>query len=268
MKDQWRKLAGALLLSTPFLLLPHTGCFAEEPAAATEEILIQPEAMAALTAMGNYLNTLKSFTVDSDVSIDEVLLNGQKILVTGTTRISARLPDRLRISSKIEEIDRDNEYFYNGKIFTIYGNQNKYYASFDAPPTITELLDLAKERYNVEIPLRDLFWWGTEKARVEDIKAAMFIDTVRVDGTPCKHMAFRQEEIDWQIWIEDDDTPLPRRLLITSKQEDGLPQYISTMRWDVAPQLSDSLFVFTPPDGAQKIEFAVYDDDTQEPTQK
>lgn len=261
------KRAGTLLFTAPLLLIPAAISLADQTAPVPAEeakVEIQQEAMDALTAMGNYLNTLKSFTVSSTVSMDEVLLTGQKILVTGTTEMTARLPDRLRGAAKIEELNRDVEYFYDGQSFTIFGHDTKYYASFSAPATISELLNVAQERYNIEIPLRDLFWWGTEKARVDDIQSAFFIDTSRVDGTTCKHYAFRQEDVDWQVWIEDGSTPLPRRLVITSKLENGQPQFTSTMQWNTAPELSDSAFTFTPPDGAQQIDFAIYDDDAAE----
>lgn len=87
------------------------------------------------------------------------------------------------------------------------------------------MLDIAENQYGIEILLRDLFWWSTDKANPEDIKAAYFIAPSMVEGTPCKHYAYRQEEVDWQLWVEDDDTPLPRRLVITSKLVQGQPQY-------------------------------------------
>lgn len=270
MTNRWRSPIGMLLVSAPFLIFSATGCLDAKPSAAelVDEIAIEPEAMTALNDMGNYLRTLKAFSVSSEMSMDEVLLSGQKILLTGTTEYTTRLPDRLRVSSKVEGLDRDSEYYYDGKSFTIYSNLEKYYATFEAPDTIGKVLDIAEDRYNVEIPLRDLFYWGSEKDRGEDIQAAYFIDTSRVNGTLCKHYAFRQEDVDWQIWIEDDSTPLPRRLVITSKLEKGEPQYISTISWDLAPQLTDSTFVFTPPEGAHKIEFAVFDDPEEEVTQQ
>lgn len=264
---QWIKRAGTLLFTAAILLIPPAISLADQATkkpAEEAKVEIQKEAMDALTKMGNYLHKLKSFTVSSTLSMDEVLLTGQKILVTGTTEITARLPDRLRGSAKVEELNRDVEYFYDGKIFTLFGNDTKYYATFNAPATVVELLDIAQERYDIEIPLRDLFYWGTEKARVDDIQSAFFIDTNRVDGTTCKHYAFRQADVDWQVWIEDGATPLPRRLVITSKLEDGQPQFISTMTWNTAPELNDSTFTFKPPEGAQKIDFATYDDGAAE----
>lgn len=263
MTFQWVKRLGILLFTSSILLSPAAISLADQAAPEPAEqvkVEIQQEAMDALTEMGNYLQKLKSFTVSSTVSKDEVLLTGQKILVTGTSEMTTRLPDRLHGTLKIEELDRDIEYFYDGKTFTIFDNDTKYYASFKAPATVVELLDIAQERYDVEIPLRDLFYWGTEEARTDDIQSALFIDASRVDGIACKHYAFRQEDVDWQIWIEDGETPLPRRLVITSKLENGQPQYISTMAWKTALELPDSTFTFTPSEGARQIDFVTYDD--------
>lgn len=37
-----------------------------------------------------------------------------------------------------------------------------------------------------------------------------------IDGVRCDHLAFRGPDIDWQIWIEDGDRPLPRKYVITT----------------------------------------------------
>ena len=46
-----------------------------------------------------------------------------------------------------------------------------------------------------------------------------------VGGVRTHHLAFRGREVDWQIWIEDGDRPLPRRYLITTKWMTGAPQF-------------------------------------------
>lgn len=272
MTKRWPCHLGILLVSVPFLLAGTAGCVANTQVSSSPEIAdeekVDPEAVAALTAMGNYLNSLKTFAVTSEMSLDEVLLSGQKILVTGTTRFEAAIPDRLKVTSKIDEIHRDSEYYYDGKTFTLYSRRDNYYASFDAPGNIRELLDVAEEEYDIVIPLRDLFYWGTQKERSADLQSAIVIDSSEVRGTPCTHYAFRQEDVDWQLWIENDDTPLPRKLVITSKHENGQPQYISTMTWETDPRLAASTFVFTPPEGAHRIDFAIYEDETEPVTTK
>jgi hypothetical protein len=58
------------------------------------------------------------------------------------------------------------------------------------------------------------------------------------------------------VWIEAGGRPLLRKVVLTHKQLPGSPQWTAYLSdWNFAPQLSDSLFVFTPPQGAQKIKF-------------
>ena len=42
-----------------------------------------------------------------------------------------------------------------------------------------------------------------------------------VGGVKSTHLAFRGAEVDWQIWIENGDKPLPRKYVITTT--DGPP---------------------------------------------
>jgi hypothetical protein len=242
-----------------------TTIFMANPATAApdeKKSEIEQKAMDALGNMGEFLRTLKSFSINSDISMDEVLLSGQKILITGTSQLTARQPDRLLISKKIDEINQDDRFYYDGKTFTLFGNNNRYYASFKAPETINQLIDLAKARYNIEVPLRDLFAWEADSSQASNIQSALFIDSTEINGILCNHFAFRQKEVDWQIWIEQGETPLPRKLVITSKEEVGQPQYMSTMKWDISPEMSEEMFVFTPPEDANEIQFESYEEKT------
>jgi hypothetical protein len=219
--------------------------------------VIEPKAMEALQKMGGFLRTLKAYEVSFKVSKDEVLDSGQKIMVDGTSKLTVQTPDRLHFSTKIDEAHRDLQFFYDGKTFTIYGNTNKFYASVPAPATIRELLDVAEERYDIDLPFRDLFVWGTDKADVAAIQSAIYIGPTKIDGVPCDHFAFRNVDVDWQICIEQGDTPLPRKLVITTMDEAERPQYVSIMNWKLSPKIKSKTFTFVPPKDAHKIEFAV-----------
>jgi hypothetical protein len=69
------------------------------------------------------------------------------------------------------------------------------------------------------------------------------------------HYAFRQEGVDWQIWIEKGKTLLPRKLVLTTTDEEGQPQYVSVMKWNLSPSISDKMFTFVPPKDAHRIVF-------------
>jgi hypothetical protein len=231
---------------------PAAAPAAAQAAAANE---IDPKAIEALKAMGAYLRTLKSFALHSDTTKDEVLDSGQTIQFTNTIDIQSKLPGRLRVDVNSDRIQR--KIYYDGKTVTQYAPRLNYYATFDAPGTIRETLVAAADKFDLRLPLADLFFWGTDQSGIEDIKSATEVGASRVGGVECDHYAFRQDGADWQIWIERGKTPLPRKLVITTQDEPAHPQYMAVLRWDLKASMADKTFVFVPPKGAQKITAAV-----------
>ena len=69
-------------------------------------------------------------------------------------------------------------------------------------------------------------------------------------------MAFRQDVLDWQIWIQEDGRPLPRKLVITTIDMEGAPQFGVVMtNWNLDPKFAKGFFDFTPSEGMKGIEF-------------
>jgi hypothetical protein len=76
-------------------------------------------------------------------------------------------------------------------------------------------------------------------------------------GVPCEHLAFSLGTVDWQIWIEQGARPVPRKIVITYKDEEGTPEYAAILsNWDFQTALPDALFQFEPPAGTTKISVA------------
>ncbi len=74
----------------------------------------------------------------------------------------------------------------------------------------------------------------------------------------CRHLAFRQEGIDWQIWLDEGNQMLPRKIVITYKESPGHLQYTAYFtKWDLAAQVPAASLTFVPPADAKKVEFAV-----------
>ena len=213
--------------------------------------VVDSRAVNALRTMGAYLRTLKSFGVDVKGARDEVMADGQKILISGTVKYLVRTPDRLR--AEINTDRKQRTIYYNGKTMTLYAPRMHYYSTVNAPPTVMQMLDTVRAKYGVELPIADLFLWGTPRDGVSDLKQARYIGPSTVDGIQTDQYAFRQEGTDWQIWIEQGSRPLPRRLVITSVDKPESPQYFATMMWDLTANTDDANFVFEPPSDAKSI---------------
>ncbi|HYG06607.1 MAG TPA: DUF2092 domain-containing protein [Stenotrophomonas sp.] len=250
-------LAVSLALLAPAALAAPPAKPAAPAAQAAAASPLEPQAVAALQKMGAYLRSLKSFSVHGDTTIDVVTEDGQKLQFPGSVDYKVRTPNDLRLSWKTDRKER--ELYYDGKTLTVYGPKNKYYASVDAPPTLRALMDDVRDRYGIELPLPDLFLWGTDAAPVSALKSATFVGPARVDGSVTEQYAFRQDGVDWQLWLEAGDKPLPRRLVITTTDDPAQPQYSTTLTWDTNASFKDSAFTFVPPKGAAKIELVEVD---------
>ncbi|HEX6901361.1 MAG TPA: DUF2092 domain-containing protein [Thermoanaerobaculia bacterium] len=245
-----RTVFATVVLAAAFLAAAAAGPSQQAPAGAAPPA-VEPTVLQALERMGAYLRTLDSFEVQARTAIDEVLESGQKLQFDGAIRLRARRPDRLW--AEVVSDRKTREYFYDGKTFTIYGPRNKLYASVPAPATLREMITAVEEKYGIFLPLADLFRWGTDPLRRETLRAAINVGPATVGGTPCDHLAFRDEGIDWQVWIQKGDAPLPRKLVITTTDDEARPQYVAALDWNLAPALNDRMFTFEPPQGASRI---------------
>ena len=90
----------------------------------------------------------------------------------------------------------------------------------------------------------------------EGLTSASVVGPASVVGVACDHLAFQNEEVDWQIWIEQGKVPLVRKYVITSKKMPQSPQFMVVIsKWDTAPKLSDATFSFVPSKNSMKIDF-------------
>jgi hypothetical protein len=243
-------VAWAVVASSP-VALTQEGAPAQKPDAAPKAELIEPDAMAAINAMGTFLRTLGAFSVTAETTIDEVTDAGEKLQFGGNVELQAQRPDKLR--AEVDSDRKQRQLIYDGKTFSVYGPRVGYYATVAAPATIRDLLDLAERRYDIHFPLADLFRWGTDEAAAAEIREAAIIGPAKIDNVVCDHVAVREKDIDWQVWIERGKTPLPRKLVITTKGEPEQPQYSVVMHWNVNPKFDAGTFAFVPPKGANRI---------------
>jgi hypothetical protein len=214
---------------------------------------VEPGPVQAMDKMGAYLRTLKAFQVIATTSRDDVLDDGEKIESAGTVDMLVKRPDGLR--AVISSDRQDRTYFYDGKAFTLWAPRVNYYATASAPATLGELGDRLNDRYGLELPLADLFYWGERKTAGE-FKSATDIGPSQVEGVSCEHYAYRGQDVDFQVWIQLGEYPLPRKIVITTLSDDARPQYRSVLNWNLAPAFNDAAFTFDPPSGARKIVFA------------
>jgi hypothetical protein len=220
----------------------------------TASMAVDPAATKALDDMGAYLRTLTTFQIAAETTLDEVLDDGQLVQYGGHIDLLVRRPNRLR--AELTSDRQQRMFFYDGQSFTLWARRMNYYATVPAPATLAELGDRLQAKYGIEMPLADLFYWGATGPDRRDsatLTSALDVGPSQVEGLSCEHYAFRQPDLDWQVWIQQGNYPLPRKLVITTASDSARPQYVSVMTWNLAPSFNDASFTFDPPDDAHRI---------------
>ncbi len=215
---------------------------------------VQQEAVQALDEMGAYLRTLKEFRLVADTVDDEELEDGQTVEIAGRAIYEVRRPDRLKL--EVITDSKERELYYDGKTVSHYAPALDLYSVFPAPDTIAKMLEETEVRYDVSFPLADLFYWGTERSNVKELTSAYFVGESRIGGNVCEHYAYRAPGADFQVWIRKSGDPLPCRLVVIDTDTPARARYAATLQWEPEAALGDSIFSFSPPAGASKIEQA------------
>ena len=219
-----------------------------------QSFAIELKADQILKKMSAYLAGLEQFSVQTENTLEVILRTGAKIQFNNPANLSMQRPNRLRADRKGDVVNQ--EFYYDGKTLTLFMADQKYYATVEAPATIDETLDFAREVLGVYAPGGDLIYKHAYDVLMEDTISGFYVGLSVVDGVRCHNLAFRGNEVDWQIWIEDGDKPLPKKFIITSKWMAGAPQFTVSIRsWDLSPKFTEGMFTFMPPEGAQKIDF-------------
>jgi hypothetical protein len=230
------------LFASAFLLAPA--------AQAAED-----DALKILKGMSDYLASQKTISLSYDSDIEVITPEIQKIQFASSGQVLLSRPDKLRATRTGGYADV--VIVFDGKTASVLGKNINSFVQLDAPGTLEQLIDKLRNDYSVSLPGADLLVSNAFAVLSPDVLHAAHIGQGVVNGFECEHLAFRNEDTDWQLWVQTGDAPIPRKYVITSKTEAGAPQYTLVIReWKTDAQPSADAFAFKAPDGAKKLDAA------------
>jgi hypothetical protein len=227
---------------------------------------IEPKADQLFAKMSAHLAAARQFSFESRSMVDRVLESGLRLQFSRRAQVVARRPNAIAATAvgDIEEISM----WYQGTKLTLLDRRANTYAQVKVPDTIDEMFDYMAARHGFIVPLCDLLFSDPYKAAMEQVHTSVYVGLHDVDGVKCHHLAFRQDGADWQIWIQDGDQPLPRKIVITYKNLPGTPQFIAFLdMWNLSDRQPESVFEFKPPPDASQVEMPVVSEPVGAPSE-
>jgi hypothetical protein len=209
------------------------------------------DAREILQSMSNYMAAQKNFTIVFNSDVEVVTNDLQKIQFTSSGQVAVTRPNKLHAVRNGEFADV--EMLFDGKSMTILAKEAQLYAQLDAQITIDELVAMVESR-GYQLPGADLILSDVATALGSEIRDAKHIGTGVINGKECEHLAFRNEETDWQLWVRTGPEPTPCKYVITTKAVTGAPQYtVSIVSW--TNDVSDS-FRMNLPETSKKVDLS------------
>jgi hypothetical protein len=213
----------------------------------------ETDARKILASMSTYVAGQGNIELSFDSDIEVVTTQLEKIQFTSSGGVQLSRPNRLHAFRTGGYADV--ELFFDGKTASVLGRNLNAYAQFDAPGNIDQLIHALRSGHGVALPGADLLLSNSFDVLIADVEEAKYIGRGVVGGVECEHLAFRNADTDWQLWVEVGDRPIPRKMVITSKTITGAPQYtVRITSWKSGGRPSASRFTFVPAKGMAQLQ--------------
>ncbi len=227
---------------------------ATSPPPAAKAPAPAPDPKQILQQMCDFLKNQKQFSFKAEVYDDQVYAGGRKLQYGLDAEAFFQRPDKLRINGDGDL--ESKQLIYDGKTLTLYDKDKTHYATIEVAGDIDTALAKAGKEYGLHVGLAELGANRLGEHANEGLTNLLYVGETKLRGVPCYHLALDKDKVHFQLWIETGDKPLLRKVVVTQKKLAASPQWTAFISdWNFAPQLADNLFTFTPPEGAQKIQF-------------
>lgn len=238
----WYSLLSCLLLG--FICSAGPVICAEQDISDADEVL---------KSMSSYLGGTNNFSFDADIDFEIITNQGQKLQLSSFGTAVVQRPGKIKIQRK--GMFADIAFVFDGNTLTVHEKNLNIYSQAEGTGTIDDAFLVFEMETGLVAPGIDLLFADPYDVLSEGIVDSQYLGISYINGVASHHLAFREDNIDWQLWVQTGDTPFPMKYVITSKRQTGAPQYEIRFRdWQVDPQIDDNLFSFTAPEGALKLE--------------
>jgi hypothetical protein len=210
------------------------------------------EAKRLLKSMSDFMGAQKSLSFGFDSVFEVVTPTDQKVGLasSGTTTLSR--PDKIHFARSGGFADY--EVLYDGKTLTFLGKNANLYTQVAAPGTVDQLIDTLQDKYHRPLPGADLLMTNSYDELMQDVYDSKDLGSGVINGVECDNLAFRKNDVDWQIWIAQGDRPYPCQFVVTSKLESTDPQYsVQFADWKFGNDVAVDDFSFKNASNAKQV---------------
>ena len=242
----------AIVLVEPWGLIASTYVRAEETGNAKDVEANATRAKQILKSMSDYMSGQTNISARFDVDLEAITPDLEKIQFNSSGHMLLSRPDKFRAwrTSGYSDV----ELIFDGKTAILYGKHNKTFGQLEMSGSVDKLIDELQDKYRMVMPGSDLLVSKPYDELIAGVLEAKYIGRGVIDDVECEHLAFRNFDTDWQLWVELGDRPIPRKYVITTKTMAAGPQYTVRIRELKAGDVpAGDAFTFGRPEGVKQV---------------
>jgi hypothetical protein len=232
---------------------PETGqAFAQDSQTGPKD----EKAIAVLQGMSDYLAKEPTLSFRARTFYDVVQKGGIKVKTAREVEVMLKRPNHVHANA-LDDTGGAISLWYDGAKLTVWRKSANEVMTLDVAGGTDKMLDELIDKYDFQIPLADLLYSDVSKALGESTISSEYIGLRMVDGVQCHLISFESDGADWQMWIEADASPVPRRFVIDYVTTEHEPQFMAQLdAWSLGGELEDFHFTAAMPEGVKQVEFA------------
>ena len=157
----------------------------------------EADARKLFKAMSDYMAAQKAISFQYETNLEVVTNDKQKLALASSGTLTLNRPDKIRI--RRTGGFADVEFLFDGKTLTLLGKTANLYGQLEVPGTIDHLIDELRDKYGKPVPGADLLLSNINDQLMATVVDVKDLGSGVIGGVECDHLAFRTNEVDWQI---------------------------------------------------------------------
>jgi hypothetical protein len=205
--------------------------------------------------MVEFMAAQQEFSFRAFVTYEAVQDGGQKLHFDMVLSASVSKPDRMFWTILYDDASADSVWFADG-VLSMVKRPDDLYTQFDTPNNIAGMVEFADD-YALIVPLADMLRGDAAELFLSELESSINVGQAWVDGVWTDHIAIRKADVDIEVWVRSVGDPVPVKMSIIYRQEEGAPSFLGRMRdWNFTPGFDASTFQFVVPSDADPVEVA------------
>ena len=207
---------------------------------------------ALLRQMSKTLASAQQFTFTAEEHRQRVRGNGEKVEEVTRRQVSIRRPNRVALVAK--DANHDGAAWYDGAYLTVVSNKQKAWARGPMPPTLDEAMDFLAAEYSIPVASADLLYSSPYDALMTKDTSGGWVGEEAIGGKTCDHLSYKQADVNWELWLAQDERKLPCQLRLVYNKQPGTPwTKVVFSDWNPAAQIADDTFTPKVPNDYERL---------------